>query len=241
LRRELAGLPGLVITGECATRDEAVAAIVAGRPDVVLLDIQLGRASAFEVIEQVGVDAMPLVIFVTAYDRHAVRAFEVHAVDYLLKPVDPARLREALDRAAHLLTAEEGQRRADRLEALVHDGAPDEADVEPLERLVVRDGERLVFVEVAHIDWVEALGNRVRLHVGDRAHPLRTTMTRLHRNLGERRFVRIRRSTLVNTAAVRAVEPYGKGTYVLTLRTGEKLTSSRYQAAALRAMLRPLR
>jgi len=240
LRREVAALPGLEVVGECDTRERAVQTIVATQPDVVLLDIQLGRASAFEIIEQVGVDAMPLVIFVTAYHRHAIQAFEVNAVDYLLKPVDPVRLREALDRAARLVRPAELERRADRLEALLEAAQAEQPRTRTLDRLVVRDGDRLVFVDVARIDWIEALGNRVRLHAGGRTHVLRSTMTRLHRNLGGERFVRIRRSALVNAKAVSAVEPYGKGSYLLTLRTGEQLRSSRYHASELRALIRPL-
>ena len=247
LRREVEELPGLTVAGECGSRDEAVEMIVARRPDVVLLDIQLGRSTAFDVIEQVGVDAMPLVVFVTAYDRHAVRAFEVNAVDYVLKPVDPSRLREALDRAARLMEPKAAALHADRLDALLYagdgrggSGGPGGRVAEPLDRLVVRDGEKLVFVDVARIDWIEAVGNQMCLHVARRTHTVRSTMTRLHRKLGEGRFIRIRRSTLVNTKAISAVEHYGKGTYVLTLRTGEELVSSRYQAAAMRAMLRPL-
>ncbi|MFI5311435.1 MAG: LytR/AlgR family response regulator transcription factor [Gemmatimonadales bacterium] len=242
LRREVERLPGATLVGECGTRDEAVAAIVAQRPDVVLLDIQLGRATAFDVIEQVGVEAMPLVIFVTAYDRHAVRAFEVHAVDYVLKPVDPDRLREALERAAHVKALEDGPSLADRLEQLIEKGAPTRQAVSATgageDRVVVRDGERLAFVDVDAIDWIEAWGNRVRLHAGERTHALRTTMARMQLRLGETRFVRIRRSALVNARAIRTVEPYGKGTFVVALRTGAKLVSSRYHAPALRALLR---
>src|SRR6185437_12296287 len=115
LRRQLAALGGVTCVAECGGRAEAVAAIVEHQPDVVLLDIQLGRATAFDIIEEIGIDAMPLVVFVTAYDRHAVRAFQVHALDYVLKPVDPERLREAIDRAASMLSLQRGVALADRL------------------------------------------------------------------------------------------------------------------------------
>ncbi len=200
LRREVERLPGLTVVGECTTLDDAVTQIVSTQPDVALLDIQLGRSTAFEIIERVGVDAMPVVIFVTAYHRHALRAFEVHALDYLLKPVDPVRLEEALGRAAQRAAPGDAARRADRLEALLkgaHDDLNGERETpgrhEPVERLVVRDGERLVFVDAARIEWAEALGNYVRLHIGGSAHTIRTTMDRLHRNLGAGRFLRIRR------------------------------------------------
>jgi len=116
LRRQLEPLSGVVCVGECGSRDEAISAIVERSPDVVLLDVQLGRANAFEIIEEIGVDAMPLVIFITAYHRHALKAFEVHALDYVLKPVDPVRLQEAIERAASLLSLKRGASLADRLE-----------------------------------------------------------------------------------------------------------------------------
>ena len=252
LKRELERIPGIVPTGECASRDEAVAAIVAERPDVVLLDVQLGRNTAFDVIERIGVDAMPFVIFVTAYDRHALRAFEVHAVDYVLKPVDPDRLREALDRAARLLALEQGASLADRLERLLaarggmaEGAARSESPPTPSDRLVVHDGHQLAFVEVVAIDWIEACGNYVRLHVGAKSHLIRTTMNRIAERLGSDQgpphppgaFVRIRRSALVNPRAILSVERYAKGMFVLSLRGGAKLTSSRYHQAGLRRLL----
>src|SRR5689334_2572087 len=119
LRRQLAQLPAVTCVGECGSRAEAVAAIRDRQPDVVLLDIQLGRTSAFEIIEEIGLDAMPLVVFVTAYNRHAVKAFEVHALDYVLKPVDPERLKDALERAASVLSRRRVASRAGRLERLL--------------------------------------------------------------------------------------------------------------------------
>jgi two-component system LytT family response regulator len=247
LRRELERMPGMVCVGECATRDEAVLAIRAGRPDLVLLDVQLGRATGFEVIERVGAEAMPLVVFVTAYDRHALRAFEVHAVDYVLKPVDPDRLRDAIDRATRLRTLERGASLAERLERLLagpaEQGAP--AATPPAavpDRIAVSQGERRAFVDVPAIDWVEAYGNYVRLHAGGRTHLLRSTMTRMEQRLGTSNaaahFIRIRRSALVNAQAIVTVEPYGKGMFLVTLRDGARLVSSRYHQTGLRRLLR---
>ena len=247
LAREIALVPGVELVGECATMDDAVTAIVTKEPDLLLLDIRLGAVTAFDLIEQVGVEAMPRIIFVTAFNRYAVRAFEVHAVDYVLKPVDPDRLREALDRAARLMALERGPLLADRLERLLADqpladtGPNRGLPTETLDRLVVRHGAKLAFVDVDDIEWIEASGNVVRLHAGRHVHTLRVTMARLHVRLGEDRFVRIRRRALVNTRAITTVEPYGKGTFTLTLRTGEQLISSRYQIGPMRRLLRPLR
>ncbi len=251
LRRELERIPGMVCAGECRGRDEAVTAIVEQRPDVVLLDVQLGRANAFEIIEQVGVGAMPFVVFVTAYDRHALRAFEVNAIDYVLKPVDPDRLREALERVARQRTLEQSASLADRLEQLLTERAsagPLPVDPKPLpDRLVVHDGARLAFVEVGSIDWIEAYGNYVRVHAGLRHYLVRTTMTRMAQRLGGQvrgapgpgAFVRIRRTALVNVRAIVTVERYGKGMFTLRLRNGAQLVSSRYHQTDLNGLLRP--
>jgi two-component system LytT family response regulator len=245
LSLELARLPGITTVGECRGLRDAVQAIVDRRPDVVLLDVQLGRATAFEIIEEIGVDAMPPVIFVTAYDRHALRAFEVHAIDYVLKPVDPDRLREALERAAHLLALERGVSLADRLEGLLAQrpldaAAPPPPAPPPPDRLVVRDGDLLSFLEIEQIDWIQSAGNYVQVHSGGRTYLLRTTMDRIAQRLaGGGAFVRVRRSALVNVRAVARLERYAKGMFVLHLRSGARVISSRYHQPALRRLLRP--
>ena len=236
LRSEVEHMPGFSCAGEASSRDEAVVAIVEQQPDVVLLDVQLGRVSAFEVIEQIGVDSMPLVIFVTAYDQHALRAFEVNAVDYVLKPVDPDRLRDALEKAARQRTLEQGASLAERLEHLLAASAPSPSGRKPVDRLVVHDGDRLSFVDVRTVDWVEASGNYVRVHAGPRHYLLRTTMNRIAERVGGT-FVRIRRSALVNPQAIVTVERYAKGMFVLHLRSGVRLISSRYHQAEIRKIL----
>jgi two-component system, LytTR family, response regulator len=242
LRQELAKLPGIACVGECGRRDEAVVAIVERRPDVVLLDVQLGRTTAFEIIEEIGVDAMPLVIFITAYDRHALKAFEVHALDYVLKPVDPSRLREALERAASMLSLQRGASLADRLEGLLaqRGNAPTETiAVPPSERLVVRHADRLSLLEIEQIDWFESAGNYVQVHSAGRTYVMRTTMDRLAERLaGRGAFLRVRRSALVNVRAVATLERYGKGTFVVHLRNGSTVISSRYYQPGLRQLLR---
>jgi two-component system LytT family response regulator len=243
LRRELARIPGVECIAECASRDEAITAIIERRPDVVLLDVQLGRGTAFEIIEEIGADAMPLVVFVTAYDRHALKAFEVHALDYVLKPVDPARLREALERGARQIDLQQGASLADRLEGLLSKQSPNtdwESRPAPVtHRLVVRDGDRLSFLEIDLIDWFESAGNYVQVHSGGRTYLLRTTMERVaHRVAGRGTFVRVRRSALVNVKAVTTLERYAKGMYVVHLRNGTRVISSRYHQAGLRNLLR---
>ena len=243
IRRALEQLPDVRCVGECGRREDAVAAIVERRPDVVLLDVQLGRATAFEIIEEIGVDAMPLVIFVTAYDRHAVKAFEVHALDYVLKPVDPDRLREALDRAASFLSLQRGLSLAERLEGLLTQrmtAAPATVPLPPSERLVVRDGEGLLLLEPSQVDWIESAGNYVRVHSGARAYLTRTTMDRVARRLtAGGNFIRVRRSALINVRALAKIERYGKGTFLVYLRNGAKVISGRFYQPELRRLLRP--
>jgi two-component system LytT family response regulator len=245
LRRQLAQLPGVTCVGECGTRAEAVAAIRDRQPDVVLLDIQLGRANAFDIVEDIGVEAMPLVVFVTAYDRHAVKAFEVHALDYVLKPVDPERLREAIERAASTLSQQRSVSLADRLEGLLGEaqqtmrGAESPA-VRPPERFVVRDADdRVSLLEIEHIEWFESAGNYVRVHSRGRSYLMRTTMDRVARRLATRqRFIRVRRSAIVNLRAVASLERNGKSSFIVHLRSGANVVSSRFYQSAIRRLLR---
>ena len=241
LRRQLARFPDVACVGEYGGRADAVAAIVERRPDVVLLDIQLGRTTAFDIIEEIGVEAMPLVVFVTAYDRHAVKAFEVHALDYVLKPVDPDRLREALERAASLLSLQRGATLADRLEGLLaqHVASPGGAIATPsLERFVVRAADRVCFLEVEEIDWLESAGNYVQVHSAGREYLMRTTMDRVAQRLAARpTFIRVRRSAIINVRAIATLERYGKAAFVIHLRNGTKVISSRYYQPSLRRLL----
>jgi len=230
LRQQLAALPDAEIVAECGDGASAVDAILRHAPDVLLLDVQLGAVSGLDVLERVGADAVPAIIFVTAHDRYAVRAFEAHAVDYILKPIDPDRFREAWQRAAERVRREADETDT-RLAGLVAGQA-----APPLQRFVVRGGGRLVFVPADSVDWIEAAGNYVRLHQTGKEHLLRRTLSGLAERLGDR-FVRIRRTALVNTAAISALEPYGKGSYIVHLRDGTRLVSSRYAGRALRNLL----
>jgi two-component system LytT family response regulator len=245
LRRQLAQLPGVTCVGECGTRAEAVAAIRDRQPDVVLLDIQLGRANAFDIVEEIGVESMPLVVFVTAYDRHAVKAFEVHALDYVLKPIDPERLRDAIERAASTLALRHAVSVADRLEGLLGEvqqtlrGSESPAARTP-ERFVVRDADdRVSLLEIEQIEWFESAGNYVRVHIRGRSYLMRTTMDRVAQRLATRRwFIRVRRSAIVNVRAVASLERNGKSSFIVHLRNGATVISSRFYQPAIRRLLR---
>lgn len=234
IRLVLETLDRVEIIGQATNAAEAVEAILAAAPDIVLLDVHMPDADGFHVIDAVGADAMPVVVFVTAFDSHAIRAFNVHAIDYVLKPFDDTRLIEAVDRAIRWLHAD-GDRADDRLERMVRDvrsGAQAYAT-----RIMVREGDRIRFAHVDGIDFIEAANNDVVLHIGDREHRIRSTLKSLVGQLDPTRFVRIHRSTIINLDRVREVQPWFGGDYIAILEDGRKLKVSRTYREAL---LRPL-
>jgi len=220
----LAPVEDIEIVGQCRDGDEAVTAIHDTTPDLVFLDIQMPNMSGFDVIDAVGAVGMPLVIFVTAYDQHALRAFQVRALDYLLKPFDRDRFNEALQRARKQLERDESGDIGRRLLALVKDLRRDQPRTD---RLVVKSGGRLFFLRADEIDWVEAAGNYVRLHVGNSSHLLRETMTSIESRLDPEKFFRIHRCRIVNMDRIQELQPWLNGEYAVVLRTGERLTLSR--------------
>ena len=212
------------LVAECPDGMEAIEAIDRLQPDLVFLDIQMPGATGFEVIEAVGPDRMPLVVFVTAFDQYALRAFDVHALDYLLKPFDRERFHEALVRARQQLERRTNGDLERRLLELVQDLKP---AVQRLERFVIKAGGRVFFVRADEIDWIEAAGNYVKLHVGGDAHLFRETMNSLESQLDPDTFFRIHRSHIVNIERVKELQPWFNGEYVVFLRNGTRLTLSR--------------
>lgn len=223
------------IVGQCRDGEEAVASIMNLSPDLVFLDVQMPQMSGFEVIEAVGGERMPLVIFVTAHDQHALKAFQVKALDYLLKPFDRERFSDALQRARRQVEREETGDLGRRLLALVKDLRKDQPRSE---RLVVKSGGRLFFLRADEIDWIEAAGNYVRLHVGNTSHLLRETMNALEGRLDPEKFFRIHRSRIVNMERIQELQPWLNGEYSVLLRTGTRLTLSRGYREKLQERLR---
>ena len=212
------------LIGECSDGQQAVNAIAAQQPDLVFLDVQMPACDGFRVIEQVGPEKMPAVVFVTAYDEYAVRAFEVHALDYLLKPFGKERFQQALQ---HARTHVERRRAGDlgkRLMALVQDIKP---EPQRLDRLVVKSAGRVFFLKTDDIVWIEAAGNYVRLHLAEDSHLFRETMNGIEARLDPRRFVRIHRSRIVNSDRIKELQPWFNGEYVVVLQNGTRLTLSR--------------
>jgi two-component system, LytTR family, response regulator len=224
LRGLLEEAQDLEIVAECGDGKSAIALIQSEQPDLVFLDIQMPEVDGFGVVEALQKQGkLPLTIFVTAYDRYAMRAFEVHALDYLLKPVNKERLGEALDHARkQLLNPNDGMFQKRVLEML---GGLDEQ--RGPERIVVKSDGEIVCLKPTEIDWAESAGNYVCLHVGNVTHILRETITALENRLGARQFLRVHRSTLVNVDRIKTLKPSLYGDYAILLRDGTKLTLSR--------------
>ena len=234
LTRMLGAIPEVALVGEAESGIEAVERIETSSPDLVLLDIQMPSLDGFGVIDAVGADAMPDVVFVTAYDEHAVRAFEVHALDYLLKPVAPDRLRAAIDRAlARQLSpdepaprdADEPTERTAALDAVVR--------TRPLRRLLVRDDRGARLLAVDEIDLARAERNYVALHTADGVYRIRGTIGALAERLEPDTFLRVNRSDVVRVDAIAEMQPWSHGDYRIVLRGGLALLwSRRYKAAS---------
>ncbi len=225
VRRFLAADPEVDVVGEAGSGPEAVDAIQRMRPDLVFLDIQMPGADGFGVLGALDGEAMPHVVFVTAYDEYALRAFEVHAVDYLLKPFDTDRFRTALARAKERVRARPA---ADDLEQRIRRAL---ADVRTppayLDRVLVRTGDRAVFLRTDEIDWLEAEENYVRVHAGRESHLVRGTLAGLEERLDPAKFVRVHRSHVVNLGSIRELHPWSHGDWMIVLRDGRELMLSR--------------
>ena len=228
LHRDLAALGGIDVVGECADGFEAVKAAADLRPDLVLLDIRMPRLDGFEVLSLL--DPGIAVVFVTAHDDHAVQAFEVNAVDYVMKPVDPERLARAVERARERL-----RRREPMPVAAI--GAAVRAPGEPLSRILVRDGSRVHVIPVDDVDCVEAQDDYIAVHAGGKAHLKQQAIGDLEAALDPRRFVRIHRSWILNLDRLDRIELYAKDSRVAILKDGRRLPLSRAGHQRLRELL----
>ena len=226
------------ITGECASGEEAIEAIERQSPDLVFLDVEMPGKDGFAVLEELGPERIPAIIFVTAYDQYAVRAFEVYALDYLLKPFDQERFEKALLRAKAHIQNEKSENITERILS-----ALEEIKSKPvhLERLVIKMNGHVFFVKTDDIDWLEAEGNYVRLHAGKESYLLRDTISALEGQLDPKRFVRVHRSAIVNVDRIQELQAWFHGEYRIILREGVQLTLSRSYREKLHELLgRPL-
>ncbi|MCG8607099.1 LytTR family DNA-binding domain-containing protein [bacterium] len=228
------------IIGECLNGKEAVKAIRAEHPDLVFLDVQMPELDGFGVLRKLSDVSLPSIIFVTAYDQYALKAFEVHALDYLLKPFDRRRFQKALQRAKNQIQMEKSSKISERLVDLLEElkaGANVPNRQKHLDRLVIKASGRVFFLRTDEIDWIESAGNYLRLHVGKEAHLLRDTMNALAARLDPQKFVRIHRSTMVNIDRTREIQTWFNGEYRLILEDGTKLNSSRGYRDQIYALL----
>jgi two-component system, LytTR family, response regulator len=232
LREHLGAHADVDIVGECANGFEAVKAIAELGPEVVFLDIQMPKLDGFEVVELAG--AKTHYVFVTAYDQFALRAFDVHALDYLLKPLDEERFRRALERAKAQLKQSRAGETDERLRALLREVG---AQRKRIARMTVKSAGRTVILATDEIDYVESAGNYLRLKVGKDAHLIRESLSRLEEKLDPEKFVRIHRSTIVNVDRIKEMHPLFNGDQVITLHDGTRLTMSRTYREKLFSLL----
>ena len=239
LALRLQQIPMVDVIAECANGQQALQAIAEHSPDLVFLDIQMPGIDGFEVVRQLQSDNLPMVIFVTAFDQYAVDAFKVHAVDYVLKPIDDDRLHEAIDRAVAHHSQEETQRSKQRLvDLMMGMTGASAASIEEMaqgdapsqqwpEKLVIKDGSEIHLIKVSDIHWVDAAGDYMCVHAGGETHIMRITMKQLEAMLNPVRFLRIHRSTIVNNDYVNGAQTLGNGEYMLSLDGGAQLKVSR--------------
>jgi two-component system LytT family response regulator len=226
------------VVGTAASGPETVQAVATLSPDLVFLDMQMPELDGIGVVEAVGPERMPPTIFVTAYDEYAIQAFEVHALDYLLKPFGRSRFQRALARAREHLKRNQADAIASRLVALVNElRAPPMNRVPSSDRLVVKAGGRVVFLDLDRIDWIEAEGNYVRLHAGSESYLQRDTMANVMARLGDERFFRIHRSRIVRIDLIRELRLAAGGDYDVILKNGLRLGLSRLYKDSLQEKL----
>ena len=234
IRSLLAEARDVQVIAECANGRDAIESLVASPPDLLFLDVQMPEIDGFDVLHALGVGRVPVVIFVTAYDQFALRAFEAHALDYLLKPFDDERFAAALQRARERIHERQGGGLDARLRAVLEEVRGGRGW---LQRLVVPTGHRSIFIRTEDIDWIEAERNYIRLHVRGRSHLLRENLGRIEGSLDPAKFCRIHRSTIVNIDRIQAVESLFRGEYLVVLHDGTKLTSGRSYRRNLHAIM----
>jgi two-component system, LytTR family, response regulator len=226
LSRFLKHDPEAEVVGETGDGESAVSEILEKKPDLVFLDVQMPEMDGFEVARRIGPAKTPALIFVTAYDRYALRAFETNAIDYLLKPVAQARFEKALARAKQRIAEKSNQYLVQRMAAMLDQIKRQE---EYLDRLPVSENGRIFFANTEEIEWIEANGNYARLHLGAATHEIRETLTTLESKLNPRHFLRIHRSAIINVRMIKEIQPWFHGYHLVLLRNGQELRMSRYQ------------
>lgn len=234
LKAMLEAYPDVEVVAECGDGRAAIRAIKRFEPDVLFLDIQMPKMDGFALVQELDPDEMPEVVFVTAYDRYALRAFDVHALDYLLKPFDEERLDHALMRARKHARRPDGGRELNQILSLLQDlGTRNRYP----DRIPIRRSDRTILQPVADIDWIEAEGKHMKIHVGEEAFAIREAMTRLERQLDPRRFLRVSRSAIVNVDRIREIQPWFHGDHVVVLVNGDQVPTTRTYRSTVQRLL----
>ena len=234
LRNLLAAVDDVEIVAECANGAEAIVLLETSPPDLLFLDVQMPEIDGFDVLQALGTPRVPALIFVTAFEHFALRAFEAHALDYLLKPFDDDRFAAALQRARSRIRERQGGDLDQRLRALLDQVQRGGGH---LQRLVVPAGHRSVFIRTGDIDWIEADRNYIRLHLRGETYLLRENLGRIEAALDPARFCRIHRSTIVNIDRIHSVEPLFRGEYQIVLHDGTRLASGRHYRSAVHRLM----
>lgn len=234
LRMLLADDPDIAAVQEAKNGREAVQCVREARPDLVFLDVQMPEMDGFSVVHEIGPERMPAVVFVTAHDQYAIRAFEINAIDYLLKPVTPERLTQSLARAKARLHPSEPHHHSRQILSLLETIA---SPPRYLKRMAVQSAGKTSFIGVEDVDWIRAAENYVELHVAQASHLLHVAMNTMEKSLDPATFVRIHRSLIVNLLRVKEIQPLGHGEYVLLLHTGVRLQSGRTYHERIEALI----
>jgi len=238
LRILLESEPEVEVVAECHDGAQTLAAIRACRPDLLLLDIQMPDLDGFQVLNELSPAEMPVVIFTSAYDQYAIRAFESHALDYLLKPFDQGRLHQSLQRARFELRTMKDREVTRRILELLSRVKSEKQPVPSFDgRLVIKTKGRIVFLNLDEIDWVEAAANYVRLNVGKESYLFRETISRASERLNPNQFIRIHRSMIVNARKIKELIPVNSGEYIVVLKSGKELSCSRGYRANVQHMI----
>jgi two-component system, LytTR family, response regulator len=223
------------LVAECRDGTETLRALSTHKPDLLLLDIRMPDLDGFEVLSRMAGKDMPLVVFTTAYDQHAVQAFEAHALDYLLKPFDQERLHEALVRARNELLTRNERDTTQRILHFLSESAARQPSAS--RRLIIKAGGRVVFLSFDQIDWVEAAANYVRIYVGKQSYLLRRGIGEIAERLDPLQFIRIHRSAIVNVQKIKELQPVNSGEYIVVLRDGKELSCSRGYRSGLQELI----
>ncbi len=241
IRQQLKCAADVEIVNEAGNGADALAAIEKYHPDLVFLDIQMPLLDGFSVVEKIAVSDLPEIIFVTAFDEYAIKAFEINALDYLLKPIDPERFQKTLERVRERIKTEQTGDLDRKLSALLQSLESAKSNAERpafLERIVIKEQGRIVFLDVNEINWIGSEGNYVKLHTKTKTYLLRETMDNLESKLNPQNFLRLRRSTIVRIAEIKELQPLFKSEFVVVLKDGTNLSSSRRYRQNLDALLK---